>query len=390
MEEIPSKSRVALKPLLSIVRGARSRTISDKESGTRRTRQQHFLKFLNKSNLGNNISLSGFSQNIRNIIMACYTADLASGQNILCISLKSGTILRYLATAAELSLPHNQMNPCLDIYGKRSKHINNIINEIKRWENIPNRREPVSKQMIDYIASKGKKLHKKIPDNIYLALSDWLILGMQSGFRRKEWAQENSYLIKHKDIQRNVDGSSAAFIMNDFEFRGRNNTRINQKSNYDVNNSHSVNLTWRFQKNNDNGQIVTYVKDTVNKAYCYVSAAKRIRLRAIKYKVQEDMPVAIYNDIKKKKKVDYINDINIKEILQEAAKHVYNISKKEDLMKFTSHSIRVMACVILHAQNMSTEDIKFRLRWRSESSRIYLRNITEIAERHKDAISKLK
>ena len=70
--------------------------------------------------------------------------------------------------------------------------------------------------------------------------------------------------------------------MKDFEFRGRNNTRMNQKSNYDVNNSHSVNLTWRFQKNNDNGQIVTYVKDTVNKAYCYVSAAKRIRLRAIK------------------------------------------------------------------------------------------------------------
>ncbi len=94
--------------------------------------------------------------------------------------------------------------------------------------------------------------------------------------------------------------------------------------------------------------------------------------------------------MKKKKKVNYINDINIKEILQEAAKHVYNISKKEDLMKFTSHSIRVMACVILHAQNMSTEDIKFRLRWRSDSFRMYLRNITEIAERHKDAISKLK
>ena len=143
-------------------------------------------------------------------------------------------------------------------------------------------------------------------------------------------------------------------------------------------------------KKNDNGQVVTYVKDTVNKAYCYVSAAKRIRLRAIKYKVQNDMPLAIYNDIKKKKKVNYINDINIKEILQEAAKHVYNISNKEDLMKFTSHSIRVMACVILHAQNMSTEDIKFRLRWRSDSFRMYLRNITEIAERHKDAISKLK
>ena len=93
--------------------------------------------------------------------MACYTANLASGQNILCISIKSGTILRYLVAATELSTPNNQMNPCLDIYGKRSKHINNIINEIKRWENIPNRREPVTKHMIDYISSKEKNYIKR-------------------------------------------------------------------------------------------------------------------------------------------------------------------------------------------------------------------------------------
>ena len=321
--------------------------------------------------------------------MACYTAEIASGQNILCMSIKSGTVLRYLAAAAELSIPFNLINPCLDIFGKRSKHINNIITELKRWECIPNRREPVTKQMIEYIINKGKSLQKSDPDNIYISISDWLILGMQSGFRRKEWAQDRSYMMKNKDIQRNVDGSSAAFILEDFEYRGANNKRINQKSNSAVNKSKTVNLKWRFQKNNDNGQVVSYVEDTKNKCFCYVRATKRIRTRAIKYGVQPDIPVAIFKEKKTKSKFKHIDDVHIKDILQEAAKHVYNISNKEDLNKFTSHSIRVMACVILHSQNLSTEDIKFRLRWRSDSFRMYLRNIVEIAERHKNAVANL-
>ena len=48
--------------------------------------------------------------------------------------------------------------------------------------------------------------------------------------------------------------------------------------------------------------------------------------------------------------------------------------------------IVVGACVFLHAQNISAEDIKFRLRWRSDSFRMYLRNIIQLAERHRDAI----
>ena len=73
--------------------------------------------------------------------------------------------------------------------------------------------------------------------------------------------------------------------------------------------------------------------------------------------------------------------------LQSTAHAVYNITKKEDLGRFTSHSIRVGACVLLHTQNISAEDIKFRLRWRSDAFRMYLRNVTQLAERHKNAIN---
>ena len=361
--------------------------MSNKQIGTLCSRQQHFVKFLDHIKLGKNVALKGFSLSTRNTIMACYTAYLATGETLLCRSIKSSTILRYLSAAAELSIPAKMMNPCLDIMGNFSNNIKDIINELKRWESIPNRKEPVTKEMISYVINKGKEMENTNPDNIYMALGDWLVLGLQAGFRRKEWAQDKTYLKQHNDIERNVDGSSAAFIISDFEFRGKGNTRINNSLKQAVNSSHIVNLKWRFQKNNDNGQVISYIKNTENKKFCVVEACKRIYHRAKKFKIPEDKPIAVFNAARKQHKTEYINDMHIKSILQKAASNIYNIKCKKDLSNFTSHSIRVGACVLLHAQNISAEDIKFRLRWRSDTFRTYLRNILPLAERHKEAIA---
>ena len=170
------------------------------------------------------------------------------------------------------------------------------------------------------------------PDNLYLALGNWLVLGEQTGFRRKEWAQDRTYLKKHKSIERNIDGSSAAFIMCDFEFRMKNNKRINNKSIKEVNKATMINIKWRFQKNLDNGQVLSYVDDPTNKQHCAVEASRTIYKRAKKLKIENDMPIAVYTEIKNgKQKVCYIDDIHIKSLLQEAAKEVHNIKDKDDL-----------------------------------------------------------
>ena len=162
--------------------------------------------------------------------MACYTAHLASGATLLCKTIKSDTIKRYLSAASELSAPAQMMNPTLDLMGNLSVFIKDIIHEVKRWETMPNRREPLTKEMTEYILDKGEKSKKTNPDNLYSAMGDWLILGEQAGFRRKEWAQDRTYLHKHKEFQRNVDGSSAAFILTDMEFRAQKNKIINNNS----------------------------------------------------------------------------------------------------------------------------------------------------------------
>ena len=57
-------------------------------------------------------------------------------------------------------------------------------------------------------------------------------------------------------------------------------------------------------------------------------AAKRIRSRAIKLQHPQDKPLVIFLDNKKTNNVSYIDDIHIRNVLQEAPRSVYNISKK--------------------------------------------------------------
>ena len=55
-----------------------------------------------------------------------------------------------------------------------------------------------------------------------------------------ELAQECSNLNKYKTYQRNIDDTSAAFILDDFEFRGINNIRIDNHNDEDIMNSETV------------------------------------------------------------------------------------------------------------------------------------------------------
>ena len=113
-----SESRVSLGSLLSIVGETRSRTKSEKESWTLHSRQQHFKNFINKMQLKNNYALIGFSQEIRNLLMAAYTVTLALGYTLKCMFIKADTVSKYLNTVEELSITYKIINPSLNFMGK--------------------------------------------------------------------------------------------------------------------------------------------------------------------------------------------------------------------------------------------------------------------------------
>ena len=60
--------------------------------------------------------------------------------------------------------------------------------------------------------------------------------------------------------------------------------------------------------------------------------------------------------------------------------------KDEALKRWTTHSIRVTACNLLHRQGFSGSYIQTRLRWTSDAFLMYLRNTLYTAAQHTKAL----
>ena len=116
------------------------------------------------------------------------------------------------------------MNPTLNLLGNQSKYIGDILHEATRWEFMPGRREPLTKDMVIYVLNKGSTMSSV--DNIYTVMGDWLTLGLQTGARRQEWAEDRTVLNRVNHVDLNVDGYPTAFIKSDFEFRDPKGLRL--------------------------------------------------------------------------------------------------------------------------------------------------------------------
>jgi hypothetical protein len=105
----------------------------------------------------------------------------------------------------------------------------------------------------------------------------------------------------------------------------------------------------------------------------------RIVSNAKKMAVDKSHPLAWYMCSASR---SLITDNDISKVLQEAAAKTYDVSDPDALAKWTSHSIRVGACVSLHETGALPDFIKNRLRWRSDAFLMYLRNTPQLAKKH--------
>ena len=319
----------------------------------------------------------------RNLVVALYALRLAQGATLLCMSIKADTIDRYLHAAAKLSTAAHLMDPRLDTHGKKSEHIKKVLREQKRWEDMPNRREPVTTEMLEQMGEVSKDLD---PDSLESALRDWNMLGRYLGFRLSEWAQNEENRKNFPLLA--IDDTPLAFTFHDFQFMGRGSRQLRQQfpkflSENDVD---SVAVRWRYQKNLDNGQIITQTKNNTNPNFCGVRAAARIRQRAQRLNSSDFETLAKFKDASGN--VSHITNSMIARHLQLCAKRAHDIKCKKALAKWTAHSIRVGACVSLSEAGKDAPFIQTRLRWRSLAFRDYLRNTVTLAHQHNDACNK--
>ncbi len=263
--------------------------------------------------------------------------------------------------------------------------IKKITTEVRRWENDPRRRNPLTKSMLEYLL---KKYISCAPHGFTAAIKNRFTLGLYIGPRQAEWAQQDGVKTLEQ-TEKNIDGTHKSFIVTDFKFFGPNRRRMTHLDAIaNPEKVHSVDIKWRFQKNGKNGQEKTVTCNLQDPAVCGVHAAIAIIERAILLNLPTDHPLAAYTEGGAHLgKLRFITANQIAFTLQEIAKEWYDITDKRELSLYSSHSLRVGACVALHAAGLDALSIQFALRWTSDAFLIYLRNITRQAQRVSDAVA---
>ncbi len=82
----------------------------------------------------------------------------------------------------------------------------------------------------------------------------------------------------------------------------------------------------------------------------------------------------------------YLTGKRVAALFREAVKTIYPNMSSVERARYSAHSLRVWACVLLDKAGMSPQFIMSRLRWMGNSFRIYLRDTDVIQDKHLDIL----
>jgi hypothetical protein len=152
---------------------------------------------------------------------------------------------------------------------------------------------------------------------------------------------------------------------------------------------------FRTQKNGHHGEERLFTRNNAPDGHCFVSAAYR-SLERFNLLMQQDSsltgtsPLFVYWE-PASSSTRLITATDIEDFMRSLAVTVYNLHPEKDkkaLQKYSAHSLRVGACVLLHAMGFSPLDIQWLLRWRSMAFMAYLRNLAGLADRQHTAVDR--
>jgi hypothetical protein len=175
-----------------------------------------------------------------------------------------------------------------------------------------------------------------------------------------------------------------AFIANIFIFYNERKRIIKELNEDSLQRAHFVKITWRKQKNCQNGQSITLAAESDRTEICLVRSIMQLVLRARWLNQPDDMPVAVYKT--KKGKIIFRTGNKIAKLLRKPIKKVHPDTSPDKFKRYSAHSLRVWACVLLDKAGKVPYYIKKRLLWLGDSFRMYLRDAAIIQHQHVDAL----
>ena len=275
-----------------------------------------------------------------------------------------------------------------------SPTLHQVFAELKTWDDMPNRREPYTIEMLSnqqqWTADGGFG-----PDSAEAALVDWFEAGLFAGSRLTEYAQEKS---KHDPAfpKLNLRNETAAFCMNDVRSQLKGGKRIFGAAILDhpVASIQQLWIKWRMQKNGENGEEKMFTLPDSSSARSFIRPMYRILARFVRLRGAADLktPLAVFKH--PGTGVRLLTSVDIERSMRRTAAAVYGLdptdeTEKAMLQRWSSHSLRVGACVILHSMGFDPSQIQFILRWKSDAFMLYLRNNSVLCDKQTQAFDKL-
>ena len=331
--------------------------------------------------------------------MALYAQHLALGNTIHGTLVKRDTIDGYTRHVAQHLINHFRqliVDDAKILLDPRitSQHtglcyeLQKILEEIARWENRPRKANPFTKEMLNFLCKQAQK--ESNPNSLTASLADWLTLALYTSLRLSEYCQYSTHT-NRGTIAYNMDNEPKAFLAQDFRFFVANEHTISATQAIILSpfNISKIEITWRRQKNSEVDQTRNLVRDDNHPERCPIRSILRIFVRAKDHHIPPLHPLCIYTvvDCHLTSTVKLINDLEIREKMKNLASIVHKVNDPLDLAKYSTHSARVGACVLLFLAHMPKDIIQYCLRWKSDSWKEYLRHLPAMAQQQVSAIN---
>jgi hypothetical protein len=327
--------------------------------------------------------------------LAMYAQHLATGSTLYCRQIRAKTIKLYIKNvAAALAL----FGPLERDFRKDNPTDKSmcptlaaVFKELERWEQMPNRREPFTVEMLD----EWTKQVQNNRDSFFsrnAALADWFEIGLFTGSRLTEWAQE-SYNKNPESAKRNMYGDTAAFCLNDIRAQTISGALLRGADILSVPRDQltKIWIKWHTQKNGMNGEEKLYVRNPLKGGRSMITPIHNVLRRFVSLQGATDVttPLALYAD-GSKSRVMLITATDIEQVMRAVAAKLFKLNPrkaadKKMLQLWSAHSLRVGACVILHGLGFTESQIKHLLLWKSNAFMAYLRNISVLATHQNEA-----
>jgi hypothetical protein len=244
-----------------------------------------------------------------------------------------------------------------------------MTNAVKKYETVPKCKEMISSSLFHYIANLASRASK---DLLVCAITDWIVLGWYTSFCKSEWCSGNQDSFATIDDPNWGDQPNALpIITEDFSFSSATGRRVHDITATPNNDITFTSLCFRKQKNNDNGETLTYQSRSGSHWMCPTQASLNIVRCTRRLDRPINSPATVYH-IPTTGKRRLITASQVAAFLRHVAHKVFEIpTGHKDLLTWSCHSIRVTAANLLHCARFSNSYIKNRLQWQSNTFLIY-------------------